>query len=314
MELPLAMGHLGNISSDRIFDDKVSVHEDFRFNGHKNGYAWKSKIERYMISRIPALAKIFYWAERQEVEITDELLRLAIGNGLTIYDRDGTPRDYTNSLNSAVWGFLNNCLTGDALVMLEQAEVCAGLDAWRRIIRLIDSGRTIRLEQLRNEMRSIRAYPIRNLEGVTVGVAAFENKIKEYVEAGGRKPPEDEMKSDLNAILPAELGDHLTVRVSDPQQPYAVFRDFVVYTCSQLLMRRKKLPINALGRAGDEGGHDDDQAPESVEQLDEWYLNALNDIHAGKGGSVDQLDEWYLGTLGNIRSKGLQKDKRKGRY
>ena len=41
MELPLALGHLGNISSDRIFDDKVSVHEDFRFNGHKNGYAWK---------------------------------------------------------------------------------------------------------------------------------------------------------------------------------------------------------------------------------------------------------------------------------
>ena len=312
MELPLALGHLGNISSDRIFDDKVSVHEDFRFNWHKNGYAWKSKIERYMISRIPALAKIFYWAERQEVEITDELLRLAIGNGLTIYDRDGTPRDYTNSLNSAVWGFLNNCITGDALVMLEQAEVCAGLDAWRRIIRLIDSGRTIRLEQLRNEMRSIRAYPIRNLEGVTVGVAAFENKIKEYVEAGGRKPPEDEMKSDLNAILPAELGDHLTVRVSDPQQSYAVFRDFVVYTCAQLLMRRKKLPINALGGPSEEGGNGDDQAAGSVEQLDELYLNALSDIHAGRGGTVDQLDEWYFGALGNIRSKGLQNRGRKG--
>ena len=59
MDLPLILGHLGNISSDRIFDDKVSVHEDFRFNGHKNGYAWKSKVERYMISRVPALAKIF---------------------------------------------------------------------------------------------------------------------------------------------------------------------------------------------------------------------------------------------------------------
>ena len=96
--------------------------------------------------------------------------------------------------------------------MLEQAEVCAGLDAWRRIIRLIDCGRTIRLDQLQNDMRSIRAYPIRNLEGVTVEVTAFENKIKEYVEAGGRKPPDDEMKSDLNAILHAELGDHRTVR------------------------------------------------------------------------------------------------------
>ena len=262
-----------------------------------------------MISRVPALAKIFYWAERQEVEITKELLQVAIGDGLTKDSRDGTPIDYTDSLNSAVWGFLNNCLTGDALVMLEQAEVCAGLDAWRRIIRLIDSGRNIRLEQLRNEIRSIRAYPIRNLESVTVGVAAFENKIKEYVEAGGRKPPPDEMKSDLNAILPAELGDHLIVRVSDPHQSYADFRDFVVYTCSQLLMRRKKLPINAMGGPSDEGGNDDE--PTSVEQLDEWYINALSEIHTGKGGSADELDTWYLGALNNLRSKS-GKGRRKG--
>ena len=109
MNLLLILGHLGNISSDRIFDDKMSVHEDFQFNGHKHGYAWKSKIERYMISRFLALAKTFYLAEQQEVEIIEEILRLAIGNGLIIYDGDGSPRDYTNSLNSAVWGFLNNC-------------------------------------------------------------------------------------------------------------------------------------------------------------------------------------------------------------
>ena len=190
--------------------------------------------------------------------------------------------------------------------MLEQAEVCAGLDAWRRIIRLIDCGRIIRLDQLQNDMRSIRAYPIRNLEGVTVEVTAFENKIQEYVEAGGRKPPDDEMKSDLNAILRAELGDHRTVRVSDPQQPYVIFRDFVVYTCAQFLLRRNKIQINALGGPIEEGESGDDQAAGSVEQLDEWYLNKLNDIKAGRSGTVEQLDEWYSGALGNLRGKGLQ--------
>ena len=74
MDLPLILWHLGDILSDRIFDDKMSVHEDFQFNRHKYGYAWKSKIERYMISRILGLAKILYWAERREVEITNELL------------------------------------------------------------------------------------------------------------------------------------------------------------------------------------------------------------------------------------------------
>ena len=137
------------------------------------------------------------------------------------------------------------------------------------------------MAQLRNEMRSIRAYPIRNLEGVTVGAAAFETQIKEYVEAIGRKRSEDEMKGDLNAILPAKLGDHLTVRVSDPQQSYASFRDFVVDTCAQFLVRMKQLPINGLVEQNEERENGDDQTVGSAAQLDESYLSALNDIKRG---------------------------------
>ena len=92
------------------------------------------------------------------------------------------------------------------------------------------------------------------------------------------------MKRDLNAILPAELGDHLRVRVSDPQQSYASFREFVVYKCAQLLLHRKQLPVNALGEPNEQGEakDNDDPRPDNVEQLDEWYLNALNKIQ-GKG-------------------------------
>ena len=67
--------------------------------------------------------------------------------------------------------------------MFQQAAECAGVDAWRRIIRIIDNGRDVRFEQLRNEVRMLWTYSIKHLEGVAVGVASFENKIKEYVEA-----------------------------------------------------------------------------------------------------------------------------------
>ena len=56
--------------------------------------------------------------------------------------------------------------------------------------------------------------------------------------------PEDEMKSDLKAILPAKLGDHLTLRVTDPHRSFAAFRDLFVLSCAQFLMRRKRLPIH----------------------------------------------------------------------
>ena len=185
-------------------------------------------------------------------------------------------------LDSAIWGFLSNCLSGDALVIFQQAADLAGFDAWRRLMRLIDSGRAIRLEQIRNEVRLIRAHPIKNLEGVAVGVAAFENKIQEFVEAGGRQPPDEEMKSDLNAILPAEVADHLTVRVTDRQQPYIAFKEFVVHTCAQLLMRKRR-PLNIVGDdegggagAGEEGQYYDDNKDEDYQ----WLIAALR---KGKG-------------------------------
>ena len=263
--LPLALGSLGALGSNRVFDDRVSVQDDFRLDGRKNGHQWKSKTERYFISKVPALSQLLRWAEREETAITPARLREAAGRGLCTVDRDG-PHDHTDALNSAVWGFLSNCIAGEAEVMFKQAEQCNGIDAWRRVVRFIDNGRAIHLEQLRNEIRTIRAFPIKNLEGVTVGVAAFENKVREFVEAGGRQPTEEEMKSDLNALLPPELGDHLTLRVTDPHQAYASFREFAVLSCAQLLMRRKRLPIHnvdekptdAPNEEEETGGYTDD--------------------------------------------------------
>ena len=174
--------------------------------------------------------------------------------------------------------------------MFKQVEQCAGIDVSRRVVRFIDNGRTIRLEQLRNEMRMIRTFPIKNLEGVAVGVAAFENKVREFVEAGGRQPPEDEMKSDLNAILPADLGDHLTLRVTDPHQSFAAFREFVVLSCAQLLMRRKRLPIHnvdekqtdAQSEEEEIGGWTDDAARER-EELDQKYVAAIRQHESRHG-------------------------------
>ena len=87
-------------------------------------------------------------------------------------------------------------------------------------------------------MRTITAYPIKSSEGVTVRLAQYENEFRDFVEAGGRQISEEEMKSDLAALLPAELGDYMAVRVTDPRQFYKAFRDFAVFTCSQLFYRK----------------------------------------------------------------------------
>ena len=46
----------------------------------------------------------------------------------------------------------------------------AGLDAWRRIVRMIDKGLPLRLEELRGEVRLLHTKPIKDLESVAAGI------------------------------------------------------------------------------------------------------------------------------------------------
>ena len=64
---------------------------------------------------------------------------------------------------------------GTADVMFKRADWNNGIDAWRRIVRQVDHGRSIRLETLRREVKDIHTRPIKMVEAVEEGVAQFEN-------------------------------------------------------------------------------------------------------------------------------------------
>ena len=54
MELTLPLGQLGNERRDKsIYDDKMMTQPEYRFDGTKDGAKWKSKVERYFITKVP---------------------------------------------------------------------------------------------------------------------------------------------------------------------------------------------------------------------------------------------------------------------
>ncbi len=70
----------------------------------------------------------------------------------------------------------------------------------------MDKGLPRRLEDLRDEMRTIHTRPIKSLESVPTGIAEFDGRIREFHEAGGKGWTDNsEKKSDLMAILPKAL-------------------------------------------------------------------------------------------------------------
>ncbi len=184
---------------EKIFDDKIAISEDFKFNGVSGGDKWRVKIRGYWISRCPTLMPMLDWAERREtapVRVEDLYGKAwrRQSNFIKI------PDEQTDRLNELIWGFLNTCLTGEARTSFESVHALNGLDAWRVIIQEVQRGRNIRLAQLR---KIIRNPPhIGKVDDVANGILKFENNIREYVAAGGDEPNEKEKKSDLLDTLP----------------------------------------------------------------------------------------------------------------
>jgi hypothetical protein len=178
--LPLKLGPIGALgnSGRPPFDFRIAGQAEFQFSS-KGGDQWKGKTERYLMAVVPAIYPLLEWAERQDEPIEQALYEQAVGEGLTSWDRDGNASEHSQTLNSALWGFLSACVSGEAQTFFKKANKMNGIDAWRRLIRFIDHGRNIRLETLRNEVRTIRSrFGIKSVEEVILGIAKFDNKIQ----------------------------------------------------------------------------------------------------------------------------------------
>ena len=60
---PLVMGPLGGLLNNKMFDDKMTTQDAYKFDGAKGGDQWKGRTKRYFMAKVPALKAILEWAE-----------------------------------------------------------------------------------------------------------------------------------------------------------------------------------------------------------------------------------------------------------
>jgi hypothetical protein len=189
-----------------------------------------------LISKSPALYKLLAWAEAQDQQ------QIEIGHVMTAAG-NCAPQGDIELLNIALWGFLATCTNGTAETVFNSGAKLNGLEGWRRLCRHIDWGAGIYLDDCRTAVRHVTLKPMRRLEDVAVGVLEFEEIHKRYVQAGGAMPPDGELKSDLLAIVPNEIREHLLLRSTDLSVNFTQFKDFIVQQTARLLVNRRKSPM-----------------------------------------------------------------------
>ena len=133
---------------------------------------------------------------------------------------------------------MNTCLKDGARTVFDSVDTLSGFEAWRAIVQEIQKSRGIRLAQLR---KVVRGQPkIAKTEDVASGILKFENNIRDYVAAGGERPNDKELKSDLLDTLPQEIRENLVWRLP-AQEPFSAFRDHVRTAAHEVLYHRGRL-------------------------------------------------------------------------
>ena len=168
---------LSHINYGRIFDDKVALSEDYRYDGANGGAKWKKRVRGYWLSKLPDFQPILDWAEDMDDQlVTDDLLKALAAAHYWMTEVD------VRRTSGIIWGFLRSCLKGEAETLFELAPELNGYEAWRIIVRDVHNGQNIRLATLR---RLIKNPPsIQKLEDVNMGITRFENLINEFKAAG----------------------------------------------------------------------------------------------------------------------------------
>jgi hypothetical protein len=102
-------------------------------------------------------------------------------------------------------------------------------------------------------MKAVHQRPIKDMSKVVIGIAEFDLKYHDYLEAGGRTIDDFELKQSLTNILPSDLRRELLFKVNLPE-PYCSFSKAVRESTLTLLQHESRLPIHMIEAAQD---HDD---------------------------------------------------------
>jgi hypothetical protein len=194
--------------------------------------------------------EILKWAESHNLElITEEKFVAAAHPHLS--------EEQCQTFNREIWGFLSGCLSGQAEVHFKRSVMLNGIDAWRRVVRIIEDTLPMRFEQLRRAAQMIHLKLIKDFESIPNGIAEFETTLEDYESVGGVRSSDQIRKSDLLAILPTKLQSDLLWNSTNPSEAYEQFRDLILTQSARIVdlaRRQGRGGVHAVARSDQEDG------------------------------------------------------------
>ncbi len=204
----------------------------------------------YLTSRCPEMTSILQWAEQEETEITDEVIRQYGHMG----ELDG--EDVVH-LNRHLWGFLNINVTDDAWEVFENVDRGQGFEAWRKVLH--DVVKKTRAEKIKMERIVLNPPQCSNIEQIPMALERWETAHKNYREAGGTALDDDRKKGALIGMLPWSLQEKVLWDFDDHKDVHSL-----------VSWLKAKVRVTSSWKAGGRETHvitDEDELREEIQAL-----------------------------------------------
>ena len=110
------VGSLGSIGyKDKLMFEYNHATSEFQYDGAKGGTVWRTKVDRYMVYKAPALKELLEWSKAQEGDYIDN-------NVVVKACAAKLSEEQATAMNFQILGFFSMCLKGTAQVMFRRAD------------------------------------------------------------------------------------------------------------------------------------------------------------------------------------------------
>ena len=259
----------------RLFDDRLAQSDANQYRD-KSPLTWVKVTRNYLISRCREADSLLKWSIAQgENKITINMvidLRSAGWEGAAMTDLD--PLAFSEQL----WGFMNLQIRADPMgpaklgrQKFENVEALNGLEAWRRMVFLLES----KSLATRHALQQLVQSPVRaaKLEDVEAALEVWDSNLTKYIEAGGPEMIECEKVGVALRVMPVNV-EHSIIRSLRTSVDYETLKDNLDEEI-KFLQEHRKGPSMQAAVVDNEDDDDDEYEDDHDDPADPALITAM---------------------------------------
>ena len=209
-------------------------------------------------------------------------------------------------ISGEIWNYLNNNLQGEALQAFNNVPRMEGLEAWRKMVKMVQGSNDLRRMESKRKIQNPRRA--QSLHDFRKAIEEWDTNMRHFVEAGGSNPSYEDKRQTLLEILPNEVQGEVFMRMPQLSQPWDRYmlhgQENMYRNIRNDLIKMMEMKVQFDAQQSNRRGGGLNILPQ-----EDWPQGGAEDHEGEEGEAQDQEDpmSWLFATVRRWKGKGKGK-------